>query len=66
MQHTGLPKSVAKTVPHGRAENSSEDQGRSLIAALLGDLPCLAYDEHLPFVREFIQGLRRDAAVPAL
>lgn len=30
-------------------------KGRSLTAALLGDLPCFAYDEHLPLVREFAQ-----------
>jgi len=32
-------------------------RGRTLTAALLGDLPCLAYDEHLPLVREFIQAV---------
>lgn len=30
-------------------------KGRSLTASLLGDLPCFAYDEHLPLVREFVQ-----------
>lgn len=36
-------------------EAARQIKGRSLTAALLGDLPCLAYDEHLPLVREFVQ-----------
>jgi len=36
-------------------------KGRSLTAALLGELPCLAYDEHLPLVREFIQAVFEEA-----
>ncbi|WP_457588799.1 LysR family transcriptional regulator [Ensifer canadensis] len=36
-------------------ETARQIKGRSLTAALLGDLPCLAYDEHLPLVREFVQ-----------
>ena len=30
-------------------------KGRSLTAAFLVELPCLAYDEYLPLVREFVQ-----------
>lgn len=32
-------------------------KGRSMTAAILGDLPCFAYDEHLPLVREFVQAV---------
>lgn len=38
-------------------EISKQIKGRSLAAAFLGNLPCLAYDEHLPLVREFIQAV---------
>ncbi|MBG0510840.1 LysR family transcriptional regulator [Agrobacterium sp. MOPV5] len=36
-------------------EIARQIKGRSLTAALLAELPCLAYDEHLPLVREFVQ-----------
>ena len=35
-------------------ETARKIKGRSLTASLLGNLPCLAYDEHLPLLREFI------------
>jgi DNA-binding transcriptional LysR family regulator len=38
-------------------EIARQIKGRSLTAALLEELPCLAYDEHLPLVREFIQAV---------
>lgn len=38
-------------------EISQQIRGRSLDAAFLGKLPCLAYDEHVPLVREFIQAV---------
>ncbi|SDN03268.1 LysR family transcriptional regulator [Ensifer sp. YR511] len=38
-------------------EIARQMKGRSLTAAFLRELPCLAYDEHLPLVREFIEAV---------
>lgn len=41
----------------GSSELAAQLKGRQVTADLLSELPCVAYDEHLPLVREFFQAV---------